>query len=241
VAAAGGPNSNGPSVAAQPSAGGNGTTNTNAGNDRRGDTDTAPECAPGFGGDPCVHNGNSEPGVTSGHGNCDDNQGNGSHGNDNGNFRSCATAAPTTSTNSEQPTTTTMPTTTTTAHTSSTTTREETTTAAPTPTVTINSTPTHTSNSSTTTQEQSPAATSTTVTTTKATKVGGTMLPPATPNVPSYSQSASVALANRSTTMPAPPGGRLPFTGLPLWIGALAALGLLATGAAATHVARPFR
>src|SRR6266404_4721707 len=52
-----------------------------------GDTDTSSECPPGYGGDPCVHNGNSAPGTDKGHGNCEDNQGKGNNGNDNGNDR----------------------------------------------------------------------------------------------------------------------------------------------------------
>src|SRR5689334_23536737 len=81
------------------------TTSSDLGNDRRGDTDTAPECPPGYGGDPCVHNGG-------GHGNCDDNQGNGSNGNDNGNFRPCPPAATVAPTSTQSAMATTAPTTT---------------------------------------------------------------------------------------------------------------------------------
>lgn len=53
---------------------GNGTPGNPPG---KGGDDTTSECSPSQGGDPCVHNGG-------GHGNCGDNQGNGSNGNDNG-------------------------------------------------------------------------------------------------------------------------------------------------------------
>ncbi len=206
------------------------TTNTNAGNDRRGDTDTAPECPPGYGGDPCVHNGG-------GHGNCDDNQGNGSNGNDNGNFRGCS------ATTSQSSTTTTTvastPGTTTTSSSASTTTTTTTSVAS-----TSSTTSTSTSSGVATTSSSSSSSTTTTTaqapTTTTVEAHGGTQTAISTPVTPKPTRTTHVALSKKRSPLPIPTPlrGHLPFTGIPIWVAALSGLLLLAVGTIVRRLAR---
>ena len=207
------------------------TTNTNAGNDRRGDTDTAPECPPGYGGDPCVHNGG-------GHGNCDDNQGNGSNGNDNGNFRDCSATTSQSSTTTTTTTAASTPGTTTTSSSVSVTTTTATTSVASTSSTTATSTPsgvatTSSSSSSTTTTAQAP-------TTTTVEAHGGTQTAISAPVTPKPTRTTHVALSKKRSPLPIPTPlrGHLPFTGIPIWIAALAGLFLLAGGTIVRRLAR---
>jgi hypothetical protein len=175
-----------------------------------GDTDPAASCPPGYGGDPCIKNGNVSPGTTKGHGNCEDNQGKGNNGNDNGNDRNgCA------QTTTQPSTTTTTQPHTTTAHTTTTAFSTSTSGSSPGSTSTVPPTPPSTSHAGATTRPSTttPAPAPSPATTPKHSTVH--LIPPA---------------QRRLVTHPAKQPIGLPFTGLGLWKWLLAALVALGTG-----------
>jgi hypothetical protein len=145
-----------------------------------GDTDPTASCQPSYGGDPCIHNGNSAPGTAKGHGNCEDDRGKGNNGNDNGNDRlPCAATT--------AQTTTTVPTTVHTTTTVPTTSAVHTTTTVPGATTAPGATTT-TVATTTTTAVAGAATTSVATTTTPAATTTAPLVPPAAKPKPSTTQ-----------------------------------------------------